>query len=231
MRSYLHRDSRDQQGAPVIQPSLPDARRFAGIAEALEFQRSSALTLRRADGSLVLTETIGIQHLDARGSLDQLELQIDYERIQEEMQTRWHRDGEDAGDSSWPGSDGPLDCGDPIDRDVLHDLRITEQSRRSAGWDSVIERIPFRYQLHVVPRDARDLPDDGSRSRPDLDTGSGHEVEPLRARPDREAAPGARPPGRTGCPAPAEGFRTDWLPDRQRLPTAPSSGCPPASHP
>lgn len=61
MRAYLHRDKVDAAGNPMVQPALPGSTLFADLAEAFQRMESLDLELRREDGSVVPTSSIGIQ--------------------------------------------------------------------------------------------------------------------------------------------------------------------------
>ena len=61
MRAYLHRDKVDALGKPMVQPALYGSTLFADLAEAFQRMESLELELRREDGSVVPTSSIGIQ--------------------------------------------------------------------------------------------------------------------------------------------------------------------------
>ena len=61
MRAYLHRDKVDAAGNPMVQPALYGSTLFADLAEVFQRLESLDLELRREDGSVVPTSSIGIQ--------------------------------------------------------------------------------------------------------------------------------------------------------------------------
>lgn len=61
MRAYLHRGKVDASGSPMVQPALYGSTLFADLAEAFQRMESLELELRREDGSVVPTSSIGIQ--------------------------------------------------------------------------------------------------------------------------------------------------------------------------
>lgn len=61
MRAYLNRDKVDAEGEPVVQPALHGSTLFADLAEAFQHLESLDFELRREDGSVVPTASIGIK--------------------------------------------------------------------------------------------------------------------------------------------------------------------------
>ena len=61
MRAFLHRHAVGPDGVPLVRPPRRTSTLFADLAEALHHATALELTLHRPDGSLVPTETVGIQ--------------------------------------------------------------------------------------------------------------------------------------------------------------------------
>jgi len=59
--AYVNRDAKGEDGQGVVLPSFRQSSLFADIAEAFDRVAALDLTLHRPDGTLVLTEMIGIQ--------------------------------------------------------------------------------------------------------------------------------------------------------------------------
>jgi hypothetical protein len=77
MRAYLHRDAADSAGNRIVQPALAGSSLFADLAEAFQHLSSLDLELRREDGSVVPTSSIGIQDVQHLLALSATDLEND----------------------------------------------------------------------------------------------------------------------------------------------------------
>ena len=138
MRAYLHRDKVDASGSPMVQPALYGSTLFADLAEAFQRMESLELELRREDGSVVPTLSIGIQ------DTHQL-LALADEVMAEDM-------------ASWDMDDDFLEIIEEVEREFppLDDAEVVEQVIESLD-DSIGEWTPDeldesrfpRYQIHI----------------------------------------------------------------------------------
>ena len=138
MRAYLDRDKVDAAGEPIVQPAPHGSTLFADLAEAFQHLESLDLELRREDGSVVPTASIGIQ------DTHQL-LALADEVMAEEM-------------ARWDANDHFLEIIEEVEREFppSDDAEVVEQVLE--GLDDPIgewtpdeldeSRFP-RYQIHV----------------------------------------------------------------------------------
>jgi hypothetical protein len=61
LRAYAHADAEGDDGQSIVELHMPGSTRLADLAEALQHVAALDLALHREDGSLVTTESIGIQ--------------------------------------------------------------------------------------------------------------------------------------------------------------------------
>lgn len=139
VRAYLHGDAPPpDDGTSAAEPAPPDAAtRAADLAEALQHAGALELTLHREDGTLVPTESIGIQ------DTEWLLAQADRHRAEED-----------------PESDDTVDD-EELARAVEHDLAIMREwlEENAPPWKAEEEpgELP-RYQVHVRLVDEEAMP-------------------------------------------------------------------------
>ena len=138
MRAYLHRDKVDAAGEPTMKPALHGSTLFADLAEAFQHVESLDLELRRDDGSVVPTASIGIR------DTHQL-LALADEVMAEAM-------------ASWDADDDFLEILEEVEREFppLDDAEVVEQVLESlddpiGDWtpDELDESRFPRYQIHI----------------------------------------------------------------------------------